>query len=271
MSDIKAAIKADDGRPSLESMEKLDDEVTIDEELGDDDEGSNEGDDEHVTIKDADSSAMEQFYAVDGQPDYFHFVTEPLTGLDANHETRTVNDWYLRDLPPNEFFGKSQAFLEQKYAGYDTVSAYDKASHKYTDFVEQHRPLHAMTEGGKGITMYTRPVIYLTSDMSTINNINITFGCPSNCSFCKESILARGYTQLAVDEKTGTIEVTIDGPDGHPTSFEIPSKSKVKFYDARADKIVMGPISVAIVNQFPIATDSLNKLRSQDLTRLLSD
>jgi hypothetical protein len=115
--------------------------------------------------------------------------------------------------------------------------------------------------------MYTRPVIYLSADMSTINNFNITFGCPSNCSFCKESILGRGYTQLSVDEQSGIIRVELD--DGR--DFTVPAKSRVKFYDPKVDSVVYGPLVVAVVNSFPIATDSLEKLRTGDLTRLVSD
>lgn len=260
----KPATPGAPNNPSLESMEKLDDEVDID---GDDEEGSNEGDDEGVTIKDADSSAIENFYRVEGQGDYFHFGLEPLLSLKDNGVTKTYNDWYLKGVLPNAFFGKSQAFLETKFGSYEIQSAYRKADHTYAPFVEAHRPLHGMTEGGKGITMYTRPVIYLTADMSTINNVNITFGCPSNCSFCKESILARGYTQLSVDESTGVVKVELDGHD----PFDVPSKAKVKFYDTALEQIIYGPLSVAVINQFPIATDSLDKLRSGDLIRLLND
>lgn len=261
--DRKAAGLPANEQPSLDSMEILNDET----EIGDLDDGGNEGDDDHVVIKDGDTSQMEARYAIDGVPNWFDMATEPVRDLKDNNFTRTQNDWYLSKFRPIDMFGKSQAFLSDKYASFAVESAYSKTTHAYADYIELHRPLHAMTEGGKGIAMYTRPVVYMTADMSTINNFNITFGCPSNCSFCKESILARGYTQLSVDESTGMVSVVVDGKE----PFEIPSKAKVAFWDINIQQIVYGPIAAAIVNMFPISNDSLDKLRSGDLVRLVSD
>lgn len=264
-------VKAVDEVIDLEGME-LGAEGDLDHELGifggdGEEEGDNEGDDEHVVIKDADTSKMEARYQVEGQPDYFNFRTAPLAKVEDNHTVHTENDWYLRKYRSIPMFAQSIKHLERVHLPFEIRSAYDKKTHQYAPFAEAHRPMHAMTEGGKGLAMYTRATIYMTADMSTINNVNITFGCPSNCSFCKESILARGYTQLQVDEKTGTIRVETESRP----PFEVPSKSKVKFYDPNVGKVVYGPLSVAVVNEFPISSDSLDKLRSGDLVRLLSD
>jgi hypothetical protein len=257
----KAAV--DEGRDTanLESMEILNEETEIEDLTASD----NDGDDDVQIQADA-SSLIAARYKVDGQPDYFNMVTERPEFLNQRHISRVANDWYLDRVKPIKFYGASLKALEAKYKDFPVESAYRLADHSFAPFAADHRPLHAMTEGGKGITQYTRPVIYLTTDMSTINNFNITFGCPSNCSFCKESILGRGYTQLSVDEATGLVRIETENGD-----FVAPSKTKVRFWDQILDQSVMGPLSVAVVNQFPIATSSLEALRSGELTRLVSD
>lgn len=257
-----------DSRTDLEGME-LGNEGNLDEELGldmEDEEGSNEDGDEHIRIKADFSEVIAARYRVDGQPDYFNFHTVPLEKLDDNHTTTTVNDYYLQDFEAIPLFGASIRALDKKYA-YDLVSAYSKKDHKYTDFAEKYMPRHGTTEGGKGLSLYTHAVIYHSADMSSIVNVNITFGCPSNCSFCKESLLARGFTQMDFEEGTGIIRVKTDERE----PFEVPSKVRVKFYDTKQERIVIGPLSVAVVNAFPIATDSLEKLRAGELYRVLAD
>ena len=88
-----------------------------------------------------------------------------------------------------------------------------------------------------------------------------------NCSFCKESLLARGFTQMDFEEGTGIIRIRTDERE----PFEVPSKARVKFYDTNQERIVIGPLSAAVANAFPIATDSLEKLRAGELYRVLAD
>lgn len=269
MSTPKNIAQTTESRNDLEGME-LGQEGNLDAELGldpeDDEEGSNEDGDDHIRIKADFSKSLAERYQVEGQPDYFNFHTVPLDKLADNHTTTTVNDYYLQDFDAIPMFGASIRALDKRYA-YKLVSAYSKKTHTYTDFTERNMPRHGTTEGGKGLSLYTHVVIYHSADMSSIVNVNITFGCPSNCSFCKESLLARGFTQMDFEEGTGIIRVKTDERE----PFEIPSKARVKFYDTQQERIVIGPLGVAVANAYPIATDSLEKLRAGELYRVLAD
>lgn len=85
---------------------------------------------------------------------------------------------------------------------------------------------------------------------------------------CKESLLARTFQQASFKEGTGVLDVDLD--DG-TTIRNVPSKARVKFFDTKNDLIVFGPLQVALANKFPIARDSLRKLRDGVLRRLLAD
>lgn len=101
---------------------------------------------------------------------------------------------------------------------------------------------------------------------SSIVNINIAMGCPSFCSFCKEALIGREYTEFNALESTGYVKIEIEGE-----IREYPAKTSVKFYDPEVGHIVYGPIQVPIAYGYPIAQDSLAKLRSGLLGRLSAD
>lgn len=211
-------------------------------------------------------------YAIQGSPDYHGYRANiQMKVSDLETPFHVQNDFYLDKYleKPSPFFAGSLASLPNKYKGFKKVSAYNSRTKHYTDFAEAHKPKHGHTEGGKGLTMYSRPVVYATAGMSTLVNINIAFGCPASCSFCKESLLARGFTQASFKDSTGILEV--DPMDGGEPIRNIPSKSRVKFFDMKNDIVVYGPIQVALANEFPIAKDSIKKLRSGILRRFISD
>lgn len=81
-----------------------------------------------------------------------------------------------------------------------------------------------------------------------------------NCSFCKESLLSRGYTEVSVTASTGMIR--FPSPlTGNPIT--VSSAARVKFRDG--DRIVIGSIGTAIRKGFPVAEDSLEKLEDHHL------
>lgn len=207
-------------------------------------------------------------YGEEGMPDYYSFVKREHLNINNLGVTQCENDLYLADVAPVEFYGVSMTYLGggSKYAKYKKVSGYSKRENDYSPFVKEHRPYAARVEGGKGVTHYSRGVVYTTGGMSLINNFSITMGCSSNCSFCKESLLARGYTQVDFLERTGTIRLSL--PEGHR---EVLGKSKVKFFDTNLQKIVIAPIQVALRNKFPICKGSLAKLLNGSLTRFMQD
>jgi len=98
-------------------------------------------------------------------------------------------------------------------------------------------------------------------------NNALVHNCPSACSFCKESSLAREFCQMDLFEKTGIIKVK--GPNGE--DLELPSQAKVKFWDTENEIMILGPIQIAICKGFPIATDSLQKYIDGDLFRVLAE
>lgn len=258
---------AAEGEADLESME-LGQEGDLAAELGlDEAEGTNEGDDEFLTIKADQQRQMAARYQVPGQPDYFHYRVQPLTSLADNHTTTVENDWWLDQLEPMAFFGRSIKHVARQHAGWEARSAYDKKTHKFHPYVKTHQPRHGHTEGGKGLALYPAVVIYHTGDMSSILNLNITFGCPSNCSFCKESLLARGFTQMNMYETAGYVRITTETRP----PFDVPASTRVKFFDTKIGQVVIGPLSVPVMHSFPIATDSLDKLRDGTLNRVLAD
>jgi hypothetical protein len=87
--------------------------------------------------------------------------------------------------------------------------------------------------------------------------------------FCKESLIARGFTEVAVSESSGVLHLSVDLDGG--LDFSTPSKAKVKFWDSSAQVMVYGPISVAIAKGYPVSIDSIRKLAGKQLTRYLSD
>jgi hypothetical protein len=225
-----------------------------------------EGEEEIQELEGVDSSHTK--YGVDGTPDYYSFLKKEHKDLASLGVTQCENDLYLADVKPVEFYGASMTYLGRgsKYAKYKRVSGYTKKDNDYSLFVQEHRPYAARVEGGKGVTHYSRSVVYTTGGMSLINNFSITMGCSSNCSFCKESLLARGYTQVDFLERTGTILLSL--PEGRR---EVLGKSKVKFYDTNLQKVMIAPIQVALRNKFPVCKDSLVKLLKGSLTRFMQD
>lgn len=103
-----------------------------------------------------------------------------------------------------------------------------------------------------------------------LNGVAVVHNCPASCMFCKESLIARGFTEVAVSESTGVLQLSID-LDGEHLEFSTPSKAKVKFWDSAAKVMVYGPISVAITKGYPVSIDSIRKLVGKQLTRYLSD
>lgn len=240
--------------PTHEDMER-DGGGDIDEELG--------GAGDVVESRQDEISAL---YCGVGVADWYNFKSIPPVGLGDLGVTEVENDFYLRSLKNVSFFGASKRALSRRYADFAEVSGFDKGRMEYTEFVDRKQPRHAVVGGGKGLTQYTRGVIYTTARMSTINNVNITQGCPANCSFCKESLLSRGYTQIDITERTGVLRIKLDDRE-----FEVAGKTKVKFWDSVREVMVLGPLQVALRYNFPIAKDSLEKLWSGQLTHLIQD
>lgn len=83
---------------------------------------------------------------------------------------------------------------------------------------------------------------------------------------CKEALIGREYTEFNALESTGYVKIEIEGE-----IREYPAKTSVKFYDPEVGHIVYGPIQVPIAYGYPIAQDSLSKLRSGVLGRLSAD
>lgn len=83
---------------------------------------------------------------------------------------------------------------------------------------------------------------------------------------CKEALIGREYTEFNALEATGYVKLEIEGE-----VREYPAKTSVKFYDPEVGHIVYGPIQVPIAYGYPIAADSLSKLRSGLLGRLSAD
>jgi hypothetical protein len=176
---------------------------------------------------------------------------------------RIRNDFYLNNIEDvNCSIGK----IEYKYKDFEVKSAYIKKENTYHGYVKRFQPKYSHTEGGKGLAFYTRPVCYHTVGISIINNLNISHGCPANCGYCRESSNSRSFTEVDVKEKSGKIKFKYKNEN-----MEVLSKAKVKFYDTHRKIIVYGSIQIPIYYGFPISKDSLLKLKSGKLFRVLQD
>lgn len=199
--------------------------------------------------------------------DNFHFkLALPLTCADFEKGTLSENDHYLEAYKPILPFARSIAAPIDKYKDWAMVSGFNSKTTERTETVNLYRPVHGVTEGGKGITYYTRPVIATTAGMSTIVNVVMASSCPSNCSFCKEALIARSYAESNIYETSG--EITLHW-EGKTQSF--PAKTKVKFFDPNIQSIVYGPLQVPIGLKYPLADESLRKLFEGTLVRMLAD
>jgi|ERR1019366_5932137 hypothetical protein len=235
-----------------------------------DSEDDEEDEDEIAEIKEENKAALQEKYEVLGQPDFYHYKRVIPESLIEAETTRVMNDWFLSRQKSIPFFGRAINKVAVLFSDYEIRSGYDKKTNKFADFVLDYRPLHAMTEGGKGLTQNTRPVVMLHAVFSEVNNIIFGHGCPAQCSFCKESLIARGFTEVAVSESTGILHLETD-LDGEHLSFDTPSKAKVGFFDTTAEIMVYGPIGIAIARGYPILKDSICKIIGKSLTRYLSD
>lgn len=209
---------------------------------------------------------FEEFYKVKDRPDFFHFKIHRPEELEEEMQTVVENDAYLSRSKPIDFFGKAIAQSAEKIEDYERQSGFDKETFEYKDFVNLHQPKHGITEGGKGLTFYTKPVINHTCLMSNILNIIISHGCSSLCSFCKESCLSRGFTQTDIKTPTGILKVNIEGEE-----VEIPGQAKVKFYDTENKIMIYGPIEIPLHKNFPISISSLRKIKDRELFRVLAE
>lgn len=162
---------------TIDSMEKGTD-ADLDQELGsldDDEQGANEDADETLSVKEDGQAAMRARYAVDGQPNWFDYREHLSVSAVENKMTREENDWYLRDLQPNDFFAASIGAPAKKYDNYAVKSAFDKSTMTYDPYVEEHRSLHAKTEGTKGLPLYPNPIVYTTAGMCFPLNSDANF------------------------------------------------------------------------------------------------
>jgi hypothetical protein len=232
-------------------------------EIEDDDEGDS------AEIKAEDTSAIQKRYEVRGEPDFFHHKRVIPMSLSETGPQRVINDWALSRQKPIPFFGRAIKKVADRFSDFAVKSGYSRKTNRFEDHVLLHRPLHAMTEGGKGLTQNTRSVVMAHAGMSGVNNIIFGHGCPASCMFCKESLIARGFTEVAVSESSGVLHLSVDLDGG--LDFSTPSKAKVKFWDSSAQVMVYGPISVAIAKGYPVSIDSIRKLAGKQLTRYLSD
>jgi hypothetical protein len=205
-------------------------------------------------------------YDLEGKPDVLNYKVHSEENIEDNKVTRVDNDPYLINLNPVNLFGQAIKNQEKRYEGFEEKSGYIKEEDCFEEFVELHQARHGHTEGGKGITFDSHPVITQMAGMSKINNINVSFGCPASCSFCKESILAREFSQVDIFEKTGIIRVTFEG-----VTRDVPSIAKVKFWDSENEIMIFGPIQVAIYKSFPIYKESLRRLVSGESVRVLAE
>lgn len=207
---------------------------------------------------------IRKVYQEEGVPDFWSFKAEI---LDHIPEMQLVeNDYWLSINTPVPMFGASIGNVAKGWRTFKERSGYNAKTFKYRDFVEKYRPSPGETVGGKGLTSYTHPVVYLTGLMSKFLNINISYGCPGLCVFCKESNLARNYTQMQIEEETGIIEFDFEGE-----TIKVEGMSRVKFWDTDNNLMVYGPLQVAIANKFPISKYSLRKLAKEETFRVLSD
>lgn len=256
-----------DGKPDLEGME-LGEEGNLDAELGLDGDG---GDDDHAIRGEDAAEKVRRFYQVSGRPDFFNFSVHHPETLDTNTLTRTENDFFLDRYKPTPFFGSSLTHLQKQFAGFARKSGFDKKTMQDTEFAQLYQPKHATNQGMKGLGMYTHASIMHCGSsgggMSQILNISLTAGCPAQCAFCKESLLGRNYTQADFNEETGILRIKME--DGK--EVDVLGKVRVKFWDPKAETVVYGPLQVAIFNGYPIAKDSLEKLKRGELVRYLAD
>jgi len=203
-------------------------------------------------------------------PDYYNYAIKHPKTIKDTRETEVENDPYLEGLAPNVFFADSLGNHAEKYKDWKGESGFSKETMKYTPFVREHQPRHGLTEGGKGLAFYMKPVVMHTTNMSSIVCVNISYGCPASCSFCKEANIARNFTQMPISEATSIIRVTF-GHGDMKKKIEVPAKIKVRFFDSRVGSTIYGPLSVAIANEFPIDCRSLERIYDGEFFRVMSD
>ena len=174
---------------------------------------------------------------------------------------RVKDDFYLKNIKD-----VNQSVGTTKHEDFEIKSAYSKREKRYQRYVIKFQPRYGHTIGGKGLTSYTRPVCYHTVGLGMINNLNISHGCPANCAYCRESSNSRSYTEVDVKEKSGEIKFKYKGK-----TLKVLSKVKVKFYDTQRKVTMYGAIQIPIYYGFPISKDSLKKLASGRLSRVLQD
>lgn len=232
--------------------------------------GMEDEDDISATVRDM--AYFHQQYAVDGKPHFSKYHAEPRVSTEDLASQTVENDYYLHDRSNNPLFANGRKHLIKPFAGYTKVSAYDTKKRVHTDLVERSWPTHGQTDGGKGLTTLSRPVISHHAGFSSLVNVVTSFGCSASCSFCKESYLARSFTQVDINELTGLIRIHPDEdrfPELEP--FTIPGKVRVKFWDSINNIMSYGPLQVALVNKFPIEDASFIKVATNESYRLLSD
>lgn len=123
-------------------------------------------------------------YAKPGIPNYHAFRAHLYHTVSDMHTPMVVdNDYYLGvNYPkPVDFLHKSLGAIPARFKNYKRVSAFDSKTKKMNEFAEAYSPKHAHTEGGKGLTTYTRGVVMHTHGMSTITNYTLTSGCSASC------------------------------------------------------------------------------------------
>lgn len=164
--DVQADEKANEDKFDTGSDDE-DDDVTSDE-------GDLAGEETFLEMR---ALKIKQRFLKDGSPNFFEFsVFHPRTVADLDKPIKTENDFYLGAIKPFAPIGKSIKSLASRYEHYGLKSAYDTKSNEYTEFTHKFRPHHAHTEGGKGLTMYSRPVLYTKAGMCLpIENEGVNF------------------------------------------------------------------------------------------------
>lgn len=83
---------------------------------------------------------------------------------------------------------------------------------------------------------------------------------------CKESFIARPYSQINIQEESAMIRIKHNDQE-----FDCPSKAKVKYWDPNVEQMVAGPIVVPISQGWPISTYTLERLASRESLRIMED
>lgn len=134
-------------------------------------------DGESAEIKAEDTSAVQRRYEVKGEPDFFHHKRVIPMSLSELGPQKVINDWALSRQKPIPFFGRAIKKVSDRFSDFAVKSGYTRKTNRFEEQVLLHRPLHAMTEGGKGLTQNTRPVVMAHAGMSDVNNIIFGHGC----------------------------------------------------------------------------------------------